>query len=513
MKPETTAFIFTCYDCGESGEGSRTTEHNQIRIYEPENWQRLSTSISAVASEITSDSETREDWHCESCVENYWDNHFNCENCDAVSHTDTAICTHWNGSECYFCATCAQHYTRKCGNCNEWTHVDHVWFDSNNDPYCNDCAEDVLFHCDHCDNYHHVDDDPCGRGLIHDYNYKPDCVFLGKNTSIPIGSRSFSIQNLRWEPNALYAGFELEIEAEGSHTPQELAAQLLESMPEDFIYLKEDGSISNGFEIVSHPFTFEWMKKNSDIFAPIFDLKKAGARSYSTTTCGMHIHLSRRAFTPLHAFKLGRFFYLNPEFILWLSQRRRSQLNDWSSLWSNRADESFNNVNGNGRIYSDAYFKKKANGDNSHKYRALHWSRLTCEMRIFRGNLNKLSFFKNLEFAFAAFQFTKSAGITQLSPLDFIAYLETNPQFSNLHKWIKERRAKAVIDQGGDPLINHTCYFNDNALNNARNGKGEKAVRVYATAPYLRGGVAQQNYVGLSPDDDYYEDVLRGNQS
>ena len=57
----------------------------------------------------------------------------------------------------------------------------------------------------------------------------------------------------------LHMGIELEVEND-----QELAGDYLLSLgssQEDF-YLKSDGSIEDGFEIVSHPFTMEYWHKH-----------------------------------------------------------------------------------------------------------------------------------------------------------------------------------------------------------------------------------------------------------
>ena len=475
-----------CGECQTPGTGEiRTYDDGRMEFDEPPNWRTVY--------------ENGDEYRlCGECAEKWFDDHCLCDSCNEWEHIDDCTQVWYDGEQVVFCDHCTQQKAAVCSTCNDWYHIHDMTGDLRGYRYCESCAEDVLVYCEQCDGYHHCDDEPCAPRLIHSYDYRPDCIF--KDIRSPLAAAAVGVQDTRAQ--RLYAGFELEVESAAGaamydddreptegESSAELAEGLLDRMPPDFVYLKNDGSINDGFEIVSHPFTLEWMREKVDSFKAIFRLKKKGARSYSTKTCGMHVHLSRAAFSPLHAFKMGRFFYLNPEFILWISQRRRSQIRQWSNLWTTRESDSFKDVNGEERIYSDMYFKKKANGEGSQKYRALHWTRKTCELRIFRGNLHEMSFFKNLEFAFAAYHFTKRAGISQLSPLDFVAYLERNPQFPNLRKWIKGQRAKAQERQGGDPLVNYDCLFRDNAANNTRNGNGEEAVKVFNTAPFLRGGV------------------------
>ena len=486
MRTKHELLTYFCYECRVAGEGERIRySDGSVVSHSPPGWESINSSI-----------------YCEDCAADYYEHHDICECCSTYAHIEECINVWVAGSPVIYCAGCAQRNASECDGCSEFYRTYDMRNDTNGYNYCDGCAEDVLIYCESCGENHHCDDDPCAPRLIHSYDYRPDCIF--KEAKYPeIFHRN---SGSGWSPKnkrLLFAGFELEVESkngatlqEDDHEPgdgatcEELAEWLLDRMPPDFVYLKSDGSLNDGFEIVSHPFTLEWMREKVDSFKAIFRLKAFGARSYSTKTCGMHVHLSRAAFSPLHAFKMGRFFYLNPEFILWVSQRRRRQIKQWSNLWTTRESDSFKDVNGEERIYSDMYFKKKAHGEGSQKYRALHWTRETCELRIFRGNLHEMSFFKNLEFAFAAYHFTKRAGISQLSPLDFVAFLGRNPQFPNLKRWIKGQRAKAQEKQGGDPLINYTCLFRDNSANNARNGNGEEAVKVFNTAPFLRGGVS-----------------------
>ncbi len=80
------------------------------------------------------------------------------------------------------------------------------------------------------------------RKLIHDYGYKPYPVFYGK------GNRFF--------------GVELEIDDGGKIYDNAKKILELANEVEENIYIKEDGSLSDGFEIVSYPMTLYYHKNN-----------------------------------------------------------------------------------------------------------------------------------------------------------------------------------------------------------------------------------------------------------
>lgn len=176
----------------------------------------------------------------------------------------------------------------------------------------------------------------------------------------------------------LYFGIELEIESCGNNKKE-----AVKSLPK-FVYPKCDSSINDGFEIVSHPMTYNWLKDNCDKWNKILDLRKKGWRSYNTETCGMHIHLSEAAFGTYHLFKFMKMFYDNTDFIIRFSQRKAHNLQHWASTTDHERN-----------IIYKAKHKNMYSGENRHT--AINLSREnTVEVRIFRGTLCPPSFWKNI---------------------------------------------------------------------------------------------------------------------
>lgn len=94
----------------------------------------------------------------------------------------------------------------------------------------------------------------------------------------------------------LFMGIELEIDKGGEDSRN--AETLLDCANGscEHIYCKHDGSIDDGFEIVSHPMTLDY---HTDImnWKEVFDTALLlDYRSHQTSTCGLHIHVNRSAF-------------------------------------------------------------------------------------------------------------------------------------------------------------------------------------------------------------------------
>jgi hypothetical protein len=121
------------------------------------------------------------------------------------------------------------------------------------DVLCPSCLESECLQCDCCGDYIYRSDDfgdgfttlceECYNNLvedeyINDYDYKPEPIFYGE------GNRYFEV--------------ELEVDKGGKY--DEYARRVLDvaNYNEEHIYVKSNGSLDDGFEIVSHPvgFTF-----------------------------------------------------------------------------------------------------------------------------------------------------------------------------------------------------------------------------------------------------------------
>jgi hypothetical protein len=243
-------------------------------------------------------------------------------------------------------------------------------------------------------------------GLIESYSYKPrPSYFMSANES--------------FKDSPLFMGIELEIENEDENITNGELSRKLENR---FLYFKSDGSLDNGFEIVSHPLSFSWIQENKREFTDMLErIKNNGFRSYDSTTCGMHIHLSKKNFGAWHLYRFLKFFQENKQFIIAISQRNIDNLKQWANL----EDET-----------NDSLIYKAKKKEGYSRYVAVNLCNShTIELRIFRGTLNQNSFFKNIEFAHSVYLFSRD--YTDMTISAYKKFLTDNPSYSHLNKFIK----------------------------------------------------------------------------
>jgi len=348
---------------------------------------------------------------CDDCFDSY----LMCESCEKMVHSDHTVS---NDGDIY-CQTCFDNEFTLCVRCGEYVSNNETYSpDSASGPYCESCYCDAFTRCEHCEDVIFMDDayyseerdaTLCGdcysdveNGNLHSYNYIPEPEF----------------REVDGEKTDLYLGVELEIESKGNDFND-----IVDELP-DYFYAKQDGSIDSGFEVVSHPATYKWLKQNSEMWDEnVLNLRNQGFRSYNTNTCGMHIHLSKAAFSTLHLLKFLHLFYDNPAFVLRISQRKAENLQKWAS------------VDGDGMTLC---YKAKWK-ENPERYSALNMlCSDTIEIRIFRGNLNPAAFWKNIEFAKAAYEYTRNESVSKVSVSGFTEFVGVNKKdYPNLQHFLE----------------------------------------------------------------------------
>lgn len=254
--------------------------------------------------------------------------------------------------------------------------------------YCDQCSDDVgVWFCEDCGE--HVDEDHEGHDEdddddadVHSYCYKPDPLFFsGECGSGLLSAPAPSV-------GRPFLGFELECEIGRGQFAA--AARFVESQWGRFTYLKDDGSLTHGFEIVSHPLdesavrVVDWSVLGS--LTERFD-----ARAWQTTTCGLHVHVSRDAFTAAHLARFLLLIYRNQAHVERFAGRSSDR---WASFKGERP-----------RVFSYA----KGEAVNPCRYVAVNLhNEHTVELRVFRGSTNADTVRAVLEFVFAAFSYTQT---------------------------------------------------------------------------------------------------------
>lgn len=309
-----------------------------------------------------------------------------CEQCsDTVNRDEVTWCDDYA-----YCQNCTVHYLFYCDGCDLYYHENGTSRGTVGDSdgtYCEHCISSGASWCDNCDQYEwdnelcDQDDPEESEVLIHPYGYKPDPEFKGT------------------DKNGVYLGWELEAQAQGTHLRE--CAEYAYRMERDFdiAYLKSDSSVSNGFEIVTHPFAHNTIRDAHEYWQTIETLRSTyGMRSWDTDCCGLHIHISRAGFNGgahLHRF-LG-LVYNNAVMVAKLGGRKSNHFANFGDVWQ------FNDYGIPVRS-----FKHKLGRYHSERHAAVNTNNSnTIELRFFKGTLRKQSILAALDFAHAAVEYTR----------------------------------------------------------------------------------------------------------
>ena len=245
------------------------------------------------------------------------------------------------------------------------------------------------------------------------------------------------------ETNPLYLGVELEVDRSSEEDEEDeesddsngldkdLSADVVlqQISPLGYVYAKHDGSLRNGFEIVSHPVTLE---KHLELGWDngMKALTRLGYNSHNTDTCGLHIHISREFFGKSHSTQMlngGKIAYLMEKHwdnFVKFTRRKVDKLERWSAL-RRMFDTSFKISTLN--VENTAKTKMLKNAFSSRydyrsKYVALNTMHSnTFEFRIFRGSTNTRTFKATLQFVDNLARLVKK---TKIDKIDDIAFAD-----------------------------------------------------------------------------------------
>ena len=319
-----------------------------------------------------------------------------------------------------------RHKFKQCHNCGKKVHEMNMFY---RDSLCLRCLEVMHSKCASCDNYvkkeeavtlglqHYHDKCYYKQHTEHSYSYKP------KRVAFKRGKRELMHRRL------LYFGLELETTGRACEKWSESLRSIVDSGQ---FYIKHDGSVTDGAELVSFPMTREYMKENPKMLEEIFALSDSGWTC--DESCGMHIHLSRASFTNHHAYKFQSFFMHNKDFLVGLSGRNNSDHLERYSSFSASARRCTTMDVAKGRL--------------SHKYVACRATDFSYEIRIFQGTLQKESFLRNIELADSLYWYTRTASRIAITASSYklwvVAHAKSYPNLATKFcDKIRDRQAKA----------------------------------------------------------------------
>lgn len=329
------------------------------------------------------------------------------------------------------CDSCYQEQSLFCVCCGERIHPDQNAGDDDT-PLCRECREQYYVVCENCGRlieeshvyYHESDEALCSdcyqkkqeQSIIHDYYYKPEPIFYGEDSR--------------------YFGVELEIDEGGESSANAGKIVEIANGTDERVYCKHDGSLNDGFEIVTHPMTLSYHMEVMPWKGMLSKAVQMDYLSHQSGTCGLHIHVNRTALGNSESTqeeviaRLLYFFEKNWEELLKFSRRTQAQLASWAARYGYREKpkEILDNVKqgyGNGR-YSCINLQ----------------NRNTVEFRIFRGTLKYSTLIATLQLVWHLCDVAISFSDEELAELSWTSFVAGIPQkqYPELIQYLKERR-------------------------------------------------------------------------
>ena len=227
-------------------------------------------------------------------------------------------------------------------------------------------------------------------------------------------------------------GVELEIDEGG--TVNSNAQKLLDiaNASAENLYIKTDGSLDDGLELVTHPMTLEYHLNEMPWEQVLCKAQRMGYLSHAAGTCGLHVHISRLAFGCTYEQQeaaIARLLYFVEKFwaeLLRFSRRTQSQMNRWAARYGIRLTPS----------EQMSHAKNSCAG----RYTAVNLTNSdTIEIRMFRGTLKLNTLKATLQMVNHLVEVAVSLSDYQVQDMSWFDFLDEIKE-SELIQYLKERR-------------------------------------------------------------------------
>lgn len=217
---------------------------------------------------------------CPECYEN----HNYCIHCGSLENTDDL--TYIESVSGYVCTSCIDERYSLCSHCYELFESMERTIDGWR--LCPSCMDDHTYTCEDCGSVYYNEDimfwdehacvyycESCyqNNSLIkgyHDHKYE-EKIFFGN------------------PDNGRYWGTEIEIEVQGADRAD--LEEIAQALEQEELYFEEDGSLDDGFEIITQPMSLEYSLTSFN-WINLGDVLVEHCVNPSRN-CGMHVHVSR----------------------------------------------------------------------------------------------------------------------------------------------------------------------------------------------------------------------------
>ena len=287
-----------------------------------------------------------------------------------------------------------------CADCGYLEHNDYGGQVYNDESVCDRCLSDDYVYSEAQDTYISHDD---YSSEMEEENHRDDEYVYEWDYDV---ANELGFKYLPNQDKKTTITYGIELEVERRRNAYDSISELVHDEVYDFARLKSDGSLSNGFEIVTTPCSYEYQKEKWSKFLKSDLIKQL--RGWKTDTAGLHIHIGKKQLKPSEIGKL----------LIFINSEENTQLIDdiagrtshqWAKKYPKKITDSLYRTSRDDRY-------EAVNMSNEH----------TVELRIFKSNLSHNGFMRVLEFADALVHFAKQTGLSGMSLhyKSFLRYME-----------------------------------------------------------------------------------------
>lgn len=363
------------------------------------------------------------DFICESCLD---DNYYSCDDCGEIHHRDDM--TWIEDKEKYVCKSCLDNYY-ECECCNNYFSSSGCYETYDHNWVCSDCYDNHYRTCEDCgravhdDDYYYNEIDGC--------NYCPNCEGNHQSSIYNYHDYDYFSKKQIYGETGTKEFFGLEIEVSGD---SDYADEFLGIVPD--VVLMHDGSIDEGFEIVTEPMTRGYIAEK---FLPNIEkgMKFLDDKGfYGHNKGGIHIHVSQEVFSKKMLCALRNVLYseIEANMDVWkiITQRHQSEINSWCRYKDARSiTEILSDENDYPALVYD-------------RYTALNYDSRTrtYEFRIFNSNTRIERIRKNIQTVYSLVDYAKykEENYNSASTEDYINFINRNSElYPDLYSFISEK--------------------------------------------------------------------------
>lgn len=394
----------------------------------------------------TNDTQLINDNHiCNTCLETHYTT---CTDCGDLIRLDDANYTH---NDRVICNNCLSTSYFTCDDCNniypqDYAHI----YTRDGEVICDSCSYNYVY-CSDCGEYYHENDTTyCEH---EDQYYCYNCIDNHNYDNI-YGYHDFSEWEFHTTTNTThtpelgtsYLGAEIEVyNSTNEYRNNDSAGYVNAHIP---AVCMEDGSIGNGFEIVTHPQTLEYYIQNYEKYKDTFAyLRDRGYVGDDSTTCGLHIHISSAHLNEDTIDKIYLFMENYKDRLINFSRRH-------SERWAKFLSDAKRNNESDDIIKSIDYIKKeKTNHDRYMALNIQHSSR-TIEFRLFKSTLNIETFYATLQLVKSIVEVCDSTPVEEITWDKVVNYID--------EPYLKSYLVRRNITSTNLPIVNNSeLYYNE----------------------------------------------------